>query len=136
MGNSIETPNNRLGHLFILASALLPILAFADMAVGYGKNIMLTLSIIITVALVGGVIALHSNAKISKWLMWVVVASVCAQLVCNIVIFYSTGYNYSEFMGQNMFYVDTATINATLTVSCIIFVVSYIVYLVNLKKQN
>lgn len=135
MGNSIETPNNKLGHLFILASALLPILAFADMAVDYGKNIMLTLSVIITVALVGGAIALHNNAKISKWLMWVVVTSVCAQLVCNLVIFYSTGYSYSDVLGGEMFYVDSTKINTTLTISCIIFLVSYIVYLVNLKKQ-
>lgn len=136
MNNSLETPNNKLGHLFILISALMPILAFADMAVDYGKNIMLTLSIIITVALVGGAIALYNSAKISKWLMWIVVASACAQLVCNFVIFYSTGYSYSEFLGGDMFYVDTKTINATLTISCIVFVVSYIVYLTNLKKQE
>ena len=90
MGNSNLTPNNKLGHLFILVSALLPILAFADMAVGYGKNIMLALSVVTVVLLIGGGIYLLNTEKISKWLMWLITASAAAQLLCNAVIFFST----------------------------------------------
>lgn len=135
METPIEKTNNKLGHLFVLASALFPALTYADMMIMYGKGIMLTLSVIIAIALVCGAIVLLNQKKISTWLMWIIVASVCAQLVCNFVMFCSYGYSYSEFLGQDMFYADTTTMNITLTISCIIFALTYIVYYQYLKKK-
>ena len=136
MNDNILTSNKKVGCLLMWGGFLLPILAYADFAEDYGKNIMLALSIIIVMTLITGVIILARHNKISKWLMWLTIISDIILLVCNVIIYCSTGYTYSEFLGRDMFWVNVKTIYISLIVSFVVVLISYFIYKRKLGKDS
>lgn len=136
MKNTTNTVNNKFGHLFILLSALMPLIVVLEMTVEIGQNLTFISSIIITVALIVSSGMLLLNKKISKWLFVLVAISDILLLTCNYIIYRSYGYNYSEFLGQDFFYFDGTKIDCALAASCIVFVVTYIIYWAKLKKEK
>lgn len=136
MENTTNTVNNKFGHLFILLSALMPLIVVLEMTVEIGQNLTFISSIIIAAALIVSSGMLLLNKKISKWLFVLVAISDILLLTCNYIIYRSYGYNYSEFLGQDFFYFDGTKIVCALAASCIVFVVTYIIYWAKLKKEK
>ena len=136
MENTTNIVNNKLGHLLVLLSALMPLIVVLEMTVEIGQNLTFISSIIIAVALIVSAVILMLNKKISKWLFVLVTISDILLLACNFIIYRSYGYNYSEFLGQDFFYFDGTKIDCALAASCIVFVVTYIIYWAKLNKEK
>ncbi|MGM9831384.1 MAG: hypothetical protein ACI3Z5_05140 [Paludibacteraceae bacterium] len=122
MNNSMPKPNNKVGDLLIPTELLLPVLAYLDVGIEYGKNIMLILSVLVVFGLCITALVLSKNHKISKWLFWLTLISGIALLGSNIVAYNSTGYSI-------LFY-------TSFSISVVILLATYTVFQCLLKKNK
>ena len=132
----MSKPNNKVGYLLIIAEVLLPVLAYLDCMIDYGKNTMLALSVLIVLGLCIIALVLFHNHKISKWLFLLALISGIALLGSNIIAYNSTGYTYSAFLGRDMFWFDEKLFYTSLSISGVILLATYIVFKRLLKKNE